>query len=113
MSYMDDRSFEKAIQARGLTAPRITPDDIEEVIVKEQYYVFPGTTLTICALTLANGFVVAGESASTSPENFDEGIGRHVSRAKARDKIWDLEGYRLKQQLSQVEARPIKDNPQA
>lgn len=36
----------------------------------EAYYVFPGTTLTVCALTLRNGFQVVGESAAASPENF-------------------------------------------
>ena len=81
-------------------APRLTPDHIDSVIVSEQYYVFPNTTLTVCALTLKNGFIVTGESASASPENFDKEIGRRIARDNARNKIWSLEGYLLRDQLS-------------
>jgi hypothetical protein len=42
---------------------------------------------------------VIGESAAVSLENFDEEIGRKIAREKARDKIWQLEGYRLRQIL--------------
>ena len=48
---------------------------IEEVIVSAQYHVFPGTAFTVCALTLRNGFIVIGESACASIENFNEEIG--------------------------------------
>jgi hypothetical protein len=82
-------------------APRITPDHIDAQIKSEAYYVFPGTTLTVCALTLANGFIVTGESAAASPENFDPVIGSTIARKNAREKIWALEGYVLRNQLSQ------------
>lgn len=113
MSTMDEQEIEKRIQASRPNAPHITPDDIDSKITREQYYVFPETTLTVCALTLTNGFVVTGHSAATSPENFDEQIGRDVAKTEARDKIWELEGYLLRQRLSQVMAGLIKDNPQA
>ena len=80
-------------------APRITPERLEEVIVDEYYHVVPNTTLTICVLTLENGFTVNGESASASPENFDAELGRKLARVKAKEKIWALEGYLLKQKL--------------
>lgn len=95
----DEQAIENEIQAKGLNAPRLTPSSIDNVIVGEQYHVFPGTTLTVCALTLLNGFNVTGESAAASPENFDEEIGRKIARANAREKIWALEGYLLKQTL--------------
>lgn len=97
----DDREIEAEIQARGLTAPRITPAMIDASIAGEQYHVFPGTTLTVCALTLANGFQVVGESACASPANFDAEVGRKIARADARAKIWALEGYRLRSELAQ------------
>jgi len=90
---------EKEIQDKGLTAPRITPNEIDECINSEQYHVFPGTTLTVCALTLANGYQVVGESACASPENFDASLGRKIARENARNKIWALEGYRLRSLL--------------
>lgn len=99
MTTHDERAIERDITGRRLTAPRITPDDLDAVIAAEQYHVFPGTTLTVCCLTLANGYAVTGESAAASPENFDAEVGRKIARAGARDKIWALEGYLLRQRL--------------
>jgi exopolyphosphatase/pppGpp-phosphohydrolase len=97
-----EASIEAELKLKGLNAPRLTPALIDAVIVSEAYHVFPGTTLTICALTLRNGFIVTGESAAASPENFDEAIGRRIARDNARGKIWALEGYLLRQRLSGV-----------
>lgn len=100
----DEASIEAEIQAKGLNAPRLNPQMIDDAIVSEQYHVFPGTTLTVCALTLRNGFIVTGESASASAANFDKDIGRKIARENARNKIWALEGYLLRQKL--FEGRP-------
>lgn len=99
MSTYDERAIEDEVTAKGLTAPRITPEHIDAMIAGEAYHVFPGTTLTVCCLTLANGFMVTGESAAASPENFDAEIGRKIARAEARNKIWLLEGYLLRDRL--------------
>jgi hypothetical protein len=100
---MSEQEIEKEIQDKGLTAPRLTPDKITAAIASEMYYVFPGTQLTVCCLTLQNGFTVTGESACASPENFNEEVGRKVAKENARDKIWLLEGYLLKQKLFEGE----------
>lgn len=97
-----ESEIENEIQSKGLNAPRLTPVDIDNTIAHEQYYVFPGTTLTVCCLTLRNGFNVTGESAAASPQNFDENIGRKIAFTNAREKIWALEGYLLKQKLSEA-----------
>ena len=97
---MNDSDIEKEIQDKGLTAPRITPEDIENCITKEQYHVFEGSTFTSCLLTLKNGFTVHGESACASPENFDKELGRKIARDNAKNKIWMLEGYLLREKLS-------------
>lgn len=99
---MDDNNVEQEIQAKGLTAPRVKPADIEAAIVAEQYHVFPGTMLTVCCVTLRNGFTVVGESACASPDNFDAELGRKIARANATQKIWPLEGYLLRQRLHEV-----------
>ncbi len=123
---MNDQHIEQQIQAKGLTAPRITPADIEANIASEHYFtaaegvlgayaerggVHPvgGTPsqdthntlslLTFCVLVLRNGFTVTGESACASQENFDAEIGRKIARANAINKVWPLMGYHLKQQL--------------
>lgn len=60
--------------------------------------------LTFCVIVLRNGFTVTGESACASPENFDPQIGRDIARKNAREKIWLLEGYLLKQRLADAGA---------
>lgn len=97
---LDEGQIEKRIVEAGLTAPRVTPELIDAQIVSEAYHVFPGTTLTVCCLTLRNGFHVIGESAAASPENFNEEVGQDVARRNARTKIWSLEGYALRNRLA-------------
>lgn len=99
MSQLSEGSIEQEIKNKRLDAPRLTPELIDEQIVNEAYYVFPGTVLTVCALTLANGYHVVGESAPVSADNFDAGIGRKIARDHARSKIWALEGYLLRTKL--------------
>lgn len=94
-----EAAIEAELQAKGNTAPRLTPADIDGRIASTIYHIFPGTTLTVCALVLTNGFTVTGESAAASPENFDEKIGRQIAFDNARQKIWPLEGYLLRETL--------------
>lgn len=96
----DEQAVEAEIQAKNLNAPRLNPTHINDQIVAEQYHVFDGTALTVCALTLRNGFQVVGKSAPASPENFDAELGRKIARDDARNQIWALEGYRLRSHLA-------------
>lgn len=115
---LTDNAIEAGIQAKGLTAPRITPADIEANIASEHYFTaqegklgaanrgstvatYPELTLlTFCVLVLKNGFTVPGESSCASPENFDAGLGRKIARANAVSKVWPLMGYALKERLA-------------
>jgi hypothetical protein len=129
-----DLAIEQEIQAKGLTAPRITPADLQANIASELYFTaFDGITgyyvndgreinptareelpktlglLTFCVLVLRNGFTVTGESACASPENFDAEIGRKIARDNAVAKVWPLMGYQLRERLHQralFEAEP-------
>jgi hypothetical protein len=114
---MNDKDIEQEIQAKGLTAPRVTPDHINSIIVSQHFFTahegvkgncgehyaeqFDSSLklLTFCVLVLANGFTVTGESACASPENFDPEIGCKIARENAIQKVWMLEGYLLKQRL--------------
>ncbi|HED2737595.1 Gp49 family protein [Klebsiella michiganensis] len=117
---MSDKDVESEIQAKGLTAPRVTPQYIDSTIAECHYFtageaaravwsdlnvadlIHPNLDLlTICVLVLRNGFTVTGESACASQENFDPEIGRKIARENAVNKIWMLEGYLLKQRLSE------------
>jgi|TARA_R110000803_G_scaffold210481_2_gene282417 hypothetical protein len=101
LNKMTDSNIEKEIKEKGLTAPRVTPEHLESVIVSEQFHVFHDTTFTACLLTLKNGYTVLGESACASPANFNADLGRKIARENAKNKIWSLEGYLLKQKLSE------------
>jgi len=122
-----EKQIEQEIQNKCLNAPRLTPEHIDSKIALEMYFTGSGIiyaqthghhlglmrfqhhdgedlhkpmeTLTFCVLVLENGFTVTGESACASPENFDAEIGRNIAYENARNKIWQLEGYLLKEQL--------------
>lgn len=114
---MSEHAIEAEIQAKGLNAPRLSPDLIDATIIGE-LYAGPATDwdgfqgapsfapvrtamncLTICVLVLKNGFTVVGKSACASPENFDAALGRKIAREDARRQIWALEGYALRNRL--------------
>ena len=123
----DDNRIEQEIQAKGLTAPRVTPADIEAEIASEHYFtawdgrlgalahdayvgrerpqkadadLLPLSLLTFCVLVLRNGFTVTGESVCASPENFDAEIGRRIACQNAVGKVWPLMGFRLRDRLA-------------
>lgn len=117
---MTDQSIEQEIQAKGLTAPRVTPADLQANIASEHYFTAKDGVrgefaasgfglveesnsldlLTFCVLVLRNGFTVTGESACASPENFNAEIGRKIARENAVQKVWPLMGYALKDRLA-------------
>jgi Phage protein (N4 Gp49/phage Sf6 gene 66) family len=99
MEAMNETQIENKIQEKGLNAPRLNPAHIDATIVGEEFHLFETSKKTICQLTLRNGFTVIGEAGVVSPENFNAEIGRDVARKNAREKIWQLEGYLLKQKL--------------
>ena len=96
---MNEQDLEKEIQNKGLNAPRLTPKDIDAKIAGKQFQVMGDTCLTVCVITLQNGFTVSGTSACASPENFNKKIGEEIAFKNARNEIWMLEGYLLKQRL--------------
>lgn len=93
--------IEQEIEAKGLTAPRITPEIIESKIKIIDFHRLT-SVLTVCVLTLENGFTVTGESACASPENFNKELGEKIAMKNAESKIWALEGYLLKEKLYQA-----------
>ena len=102
-SSKEDQEIEYEIQNKELNAPRLNPAHIDSQIKDIRYHRVEGTTTTICSLILMNGFVVNGESASASLANFDEDLGKKIAFDNARDKIWMLEGYLLRQKLHESE----------
>lgn len=144
-----EQQIEQEIQSKNLNAPRLTPEYIDSCIFSEHYFtaeqgvrqsykdnndVHVGSAiteksakalpcLTFCVLVLNNGFTVTGESACASPENFNAEIGQKIAYENAREKIWLLEGYLLKEKLNHqikiqehfasqgVDAEKLQDSP--
>lgn len=76
-------------------------EQIESRIREVHYQGVPGTTTTICSIVIENGFVVSGTSACVDPENFDQEIGENLAYECAFEKLWELEGYLLKEKIFQ------------
>ena len=106
------------------SAPRLTQADINAVILSEQYFTaehgingalvrgeLHGNVkssewvgglahVTFCVLTLRNGAKVTGVNhGPVSAANFDPRLGRAMARENAIDKVWELEGYALREKL--------------
>lgn len=108
MATIEETMLEQKLIELGLTSERITPKAIDSKIKDIEFYVFPKTLMTICCIKLINDFVVVGQSACAHPENFNERIGKEISFNNARDKIWELEGFLLKQKLFEEGKTEVK-----
>ena len=113
-----DTAIEQEIQAKGLTAARVTPADIEANIASEHYFTaldgVEGATgswnggdsyalglITICVLITRNGVRLVGvNEGPVSIQNFDADMGRRMARQKAIDQLWPMLGYELRTKLA-------------
>ena len=73
---------------------RITQDRIDELMQGPRHvWVVPGTTTTVVAITLDNGYTVIGHSACIDPAQFDPDLGVKIALEEIEDQLWGLEGY--------------------
>ena len=87
--------------------PTITNEHVDQQIKTCQFYRFPGTNVIVCCLTLRNGFAVVGQSSCVHPALFNEDTGKQIAFNNARNAIWELEGYLLKDFLHSQENPPV------
>lgn len=91
-------------------APRVTLESLNAKIVSEVsgrasdiFRDVPAASslacLTICVITMENGFTFVGKSACAAPENFNEELGRKFAREDAVRQAWAFEGYLLRELL--------------
>lgn len=103
----------EALSAKGATHPRVSLADINGAIAGENYINLGDAIcranqpdhahhhlMTLCVLTMTNGFVVIGKSAPASPENFDPEKGRVFARDDAIRQLWPLMGFSLRDRLA-------------
>lgn len=114
--YVDFTPADKAMSIQMLdtelpetskVAPRVTQDHIDQLhcSLRVLTHHFPGTTCTVAVAALPDGFVVGvGHSACISAANFDVDIGEQIAKRNAlnaaREKLWELEGYALRERLA-------------
>lgn len=111
----NDQAVETEIQAKGLNAPRVTPDRINELMGRIVYTfdVRPNGSTTTLAHAFLDGdfFLATGKSACVSPENFNAELGMSIAmenaKAGAREKLWELEGYALRERIACGAAKPV------
>ena len=100
----DDQGIEQEIIAKGLTAPRVTLNDLNANIIHTEivkHVSHSGQVLRWAVLTAKNGHAVHGEpSCSVSPENDNAEIGEKIAIENARKAMWPLMGYELRSKLS-------------
>lgn len=85
-------------------APRVTPQDLDantkdvEIL---KHVSRAGQVLRWAIITTANGFAVVGKpSCAVSAENDDPAEGERIAIENARDELWPLMGYALKEKLA-------------
>lgn len=102
-----------------MSAPQVTPADVEAVIASEHY--FTGAQgcignvdevdlsdaalasldmLTICALVTRNGHTVTGEAYCADPAKFNAETGRIEARKVAINKLWPMVVYAERERLA-------------
>ena len=89
-------------QAKAIVAtkkdPRVTEESIKEKIGEIDYLMHG--QLTVCVITMKNGFMTTGVSAPASPANFDAEVGKRYAYDNAFKQLWQLEGYLLREQIA-------------
>lgn len=90
-------AFEGGYQLLSELPKSVSPARLEEVIASEKYFI--DGMMTICSLTLQNGFNVVGTGACANPEIYCPEKGKQFAREDAVRQVWQLEGYALKQAM--------------
>ncbi len=81
------------------TRNKVTKEYIESKIKGVTFTLLPNKRTTVAQITLENGFTVEGQSACVSLENYNKELGEQIAFDNAFEKVWELEGYLLAQEL--------------
>lgn len=88
----------------------VTQDMVDDIIDNSEVII---TTMfdkcTVVACKLPSGFIIVESSACVDPENYSEELGFEICMSKIIDKVWELEGYRLQNELNNIKFEPMYD----
>lgn len=106
MGVMNNAEFEAHFEKvkEVVETPTITEEYIDEILENCEFDMrtaFGKCTVVTCRLP--NGFVISDYAACVDPENYDEDMGIEICRERIKNKIWELEAYRLQQFLWEEE----------
>lgn len=80
----------------------VTKHSIEDRIKAVTYQIVDlpeGPRMTLCFITMQGGFVVTGQSSCIDTASFNKQLGEQYSFEQAFGKLWELEGYRIREGL--------------
>ena len=79
----------------------ITQEIVDTIYNNSQKYVKTlFDKMTLVSIQLPNGFCITESSACVDPENFSMDIGYEICENRIKNKIWELEGYKLQCEIS-------------
>lgn len=61
--------------------------------------------VTVVTAKLPNGFVLVESSGAVSEQNYDLEMGKMICLERIKNKIWELEGYRLASKMADKNQR--------
>lgn len=90
----------------------ITKEQIDAIVARTDFRVqtiYDKTT--IVSAKLPNGFVIVEASSCVDPVNYSEEVGASICRDRIINKIWELEGYKLQDELyRKSQPRDVRDH---
>jgi hypothetical protein len=86
---------------------------VEAAIRHVEYHVFGDglPTLTVCCITMDNGFQCTGENACADPANFDRALGQDIAKRNAISKVYACLAFRLRDSQKDLVWVPMGANP--
>lgn len=78
---------------------RVTKEEVENAIDKVTYTKL-GEKITVCHMTLVDGFEIIGKSGVVDPALYDAEIGNRVARDAAFSRVWEHMGSILQDRLA-------------
>lgn len=94
MASRNREELQKQFEADGKTR-YVRTEDVNREIRGSAYHHFEGTTVTVCVITLQNGFTVVGKSACANPDNFNAELGEDLAFDDAKQQMYALLAFRI------------------
>lgn len=101
IDFDDVLSNDWVVESRARRVPTVEESTIDSIFKQTEFTVdtLYGNT-TVVSAKLPNGFVITESSGAVSPENYSEQTGVEICEERIKNKIWELEGYKLASEVA-------------